>query len=161
MNFEIIGQRIRERRKILHLTQKQLAEKIGKTESSMQKYEAGKVEIPFSVLENIADVLNVEILELMDNHTQFSIDNNLDIERDDYLVALGYQCGCFSDECFEIKYNGYSYRIPTKDYLDLLMDIDYNTHYTIDRLLKKNIDDRQICDDYKPIIKHPLGFKLI
>lgn len=156
MDFKIIGQYIRERRKSLHLTQKQLAEKIGKTESSMQKYEAGKVEIPFSVLENIADVLDMEILDLMDDFTRLSMENNLDTERDDYLVALGYHTSYVSENYFDIKYNGYSYRISTIDYLEVLNDIDHNTHYAIDRLLEKNIDSRHECNNYEPIIKHPL-----
>ena len=42
-------------RKKANLTQKELARKIGKSESTIQKYEAGKVEIPLSVLETMSD----------------------------------------------------------------------------------------------------------
>lgn len=63
---KIIGYYIQKQRKSMRLTQKQLGQLIGKTESSIQKYESGKTEIPRSVLEKIASVLGVHILELLD-----------------------------------------------------------------------------------------------
>lgn len=155
MDFEIIGQKIKKRRKFVHLTQKQLAEKIGKTESSIQKYEAGKVEIPFNVLEDIAASLDAEIIDLIDDFTYLEMENNIDWERDNYLVSLGYQTDSYdSCEFYTIKYNGYSYKIPSIEYLELLSDIDHHTHYAIDRILEKNAATKQICNEYTPIIKH-------
>lgn len=61
-----IGFKIKELRTQKKITQKQLGKLIGKTESSIQKYECGSVEVPLSVLEKIANVLDVSILTLMD-----------------------------------------------------------------------------------------------
>jgi transcriptional regulator with XRE-family HTH domain len=56
--FEMsIGDRIREKRKELKFTQKELAEKIGKTESTIQKYETNVVEPSFSVLHKLSQAL--------------------------------------------------------------------------------------------------------
>lgn len=62
-----IGTRIRELRRKARLTQKELGEKIGRTESSIRKYEKGLVEIPLSVLKDIASVLSVSINEILGN----------------------------------------------------------------------------------------------
>lgn len=63
---KFIGYKIKETRKSKGLTQNELGELIGKTESSVQKYENGITEVPLSVLEKIADALDVSILVLMD-----------------------------------------------------------------------------------------------
>lgn len=55
-----LGLKIKEIRKSKKMTQQQLADLIYKTESSIRKYEKGLVEIPRSVLLQIADVLGVE-----------------------------------------------------------------------------------------------------
>ncbi|MFR6224483.1 MAG: helix-turn-helix domain-containing protein, partial [Lactococcus lactis] len=65
MDFVQIGKRIKWTRKRVGITQKELANKIGRTESSVQKYENGKVEIPISVLEDIAKELGVSADEFL------------------------------------------------------------------------------------------------
>lgn len=66
-NNNIVGNKIRYFRNKKGITQKALAKLIGKTESSIQKYECGSTEVPFSVLEKIADALDIEILFLLDD----------------------------------------------------------------------------------------------
>lgn len=56
-----IGENIKKYRNLLGLTQKELGEKIGKTTSSVRKYEADQTEIPRSVLNKISDVLDIHI----------------------------------------------------------------------------------------------------
>lgn len=58
-----IGKRIKQYRKG-KMTQRELADKIGKTESSIRKYENGLVTIPLNVIEAIATALNVHPYEL-------------------------------------------------------------------------------------------------
>lgn len=77
---KFIGGKIKYFRNERGLTQKALANLIGKTESSIQKYECGSTEVPFSVLEKIADALNVPINELLDigniiEHSQNILDD--------------------------------------------------------------------------------------
>lgn len=58
---EVIGKNIRKYRKNNKLTQSELAKKIGRTESSIRKYEKGIVKIPMSLLEKIAEEFGVEL----------------------------------------------------------------------------------------------------
>lgn len=57
MNWVAIGRKIKNQRKQCRLTQAELAKKIGKTESSIRKYEKGLVAIPTDVIEKIAETL--------------------------------------------------------------------------------------------------------
>lgn len=54
-----IGSNIQLARKFLNMTQKELADKINKTESSIKKYETGITNVPLNVLETISDVFNI------------------------------------------------------------------------------------------------------
>ncbi len=64
MNNQEIGKLIKQSRKG-KMTQQELAEKIGKTESSIRKYEKGIVTIPLDVLEQIASALGTTAFALM------------------------------------------------------------------------------------------------
>ena len=65
MDNKTTGSKIKQARKRKGLTQKELAESINRTESSIRKYEKGLVEIPNSILEQIAVVLDVNVSDLM------------------------------------------------------------------------------------------------
>ena len=56
-----IGKNIFECRKQRGLTQEQLAHKLGKSVNSVQRYESGAVDIPVSILAEIAAALDVSI----------------------------------------------------------------------------------------------------
>jgi len=64
-NYKNIGALIKIYRKEKKFTQQQLADLIGKTESSIRKYEKGLIEIPNSVLMQLADALDVPIARLL------------------------------------------------------------------------------------------------
>lgn len=61
LDWKIIGTRIKNAREKMKLTQTDLASKIGKTESSVRKYETGLTEIPLSVLSKISDALGIKL----------------------------------------------------------------------------------------------------
>lgn len=65
MDKALVGRNIKQARKKRHLKQKELAEIIGYTESSISKYEQGLTEIPNSVIELIAKALQVSPLQLL------------------------------------------------------------------------------------------------
>jgi len=65
-NLEI-GKEIKQYRKKAKMTQQQLADSIGKTESSIRKYEKGLVSIPLETLQKIATALGVDTLKLLVN----------------------------------------------------------------------------------------------
>lgn len=58
--MDVIGREIRRLREEQGITQNDLGEAIGRSESSIAKYEQGKVEIPVNVLNRIEEVLEVE-----------------------------------------------------------------------------------------------------
>lgn len=62
---QIVGFNIKQVRKSKKITQSQLAEQIGKHESSIRKYEKGLTDIPNEVIIKIADVLEVPPAELL------------------------------------------------------------------------------------------------
>ena len=66
MNYKEIGKKIKQKRKALNLTQSALAEKVGLTESSISRYEAGKIAtMPTSTVNRICDVLRIAPAELL------------------------------------------------------------------------------------------------
>lgn len=57
---------IRKRRIELHMTQSELAERVGYTDrSSVAKIEAGSVDLPLSMVKKIAAALNIEPIKLL------------------------------------------------------------------------------------------------
>lgn len=65
MDTRDIGEMIKSIRKSKGITQQQLADKIGKTESSIRKYEKGLVQIPINVMNDIATALEVPVQDLL------------------------------------------------------------------------------------------------
>ena len=60
-----IGQRIRKFRKDKGLNQSELAEKIGKSLRTVQKYEKGEIEVAVSVISDIAAVLGISSSDIL------------------------------------------------------------------------------------------------
>ena len=65
MNYEEIGKRIREYRKLKKLSQEQLAEKINISTTHMSHIETGSTKLSLQVLVDIAKVLNVNTDDLI------------------------------------------------------------------------------------------------
>ena len=66
LNYKEIGLKIKQKRKSLSLTQLELAERVGLTESSISRYESGKIAtMPTSTVNKICRVLNIEPSELL------------------------------------------------------------------------------------------------
>ncbi len=66
LNYVLIGKRIKDRRKELDMTQKQLGKLVKLTEGSVSKYESGQVEsAPTSKFNEFADALKVDISWLL------------------------------------------------------------------------------------------------
>ena len=99
LNYKEIGAKIRQKRKALNLTQFQLAEKVELTESSISRYESGKIAtMPTSTVNKICKVLKIEPAELLGitPETSFEYDlkeilkevDNLPIEAKKELLSL-------------------------------------------------------------------------
>lgn len=96
MDYKAVGEAIKELRKKLGLTQKELAEKIGRTESSVAKYERGLVEIPNSVLQDIAKQLQIDLsvlLRSLDNRRPAPFLSALDL-----LDSIGYHVSVYEED---------------------------------------------------------------
>lgn len=66
LNYTEIGAKIKQKRKSLNMTQFELADKVGLTESSISRYERGKIAtMPTSTVNKICRVLNIEPAELL------------------------------------------------------------------------------------------------
>ena len=93
LNDNKIGMNIKKYRKG-KFTQQELADKIGKTESSIRKYEKGLVTIPLDVLNRIATALEVEVSDLM-GISDYLKDAEQAVPETtsfrDYLCVLGYE----------------------------------------------------------------------
>lgn len=74
--YEKFGKRLRELRKDMNLTQTQLADEVGLSQSAIYHYEKGNRKIPMSVLEKLADFFKMSISELV----ELEIDNTKDVD---------------------------------------------------------------------------------
>ena len=82
MNYEKIGLFIKEKRKELNLTQKELASKLSITDKAISKWERGLGFPDVSLLEDLSTTLNISILELIKGE---SIDDDIKIETENYI----------------------------------------------------------------------------
>lgn len=64
LDLKELGQAIKNLREINRLTQKELAQKLGKSESLIQKYEYGKTEPPLSVLIEMTNIFKISFFML-------------------------------------------------------------------------------------------------
>lgn len=66
MNYKEIGKKLKARRKSLNLTQSALAEMVDLTESSISRYEAGRIStMPTSTIKRLCEALHIEPSELL------------------------------------------------------------------------------------------------
>lgn len=65
MDYEKIGKFIQTKRKELNLTQEELANKLSITDRAVSKWERSKGCPDISILENLATILNVSVLEIL------------------------------------------------------------------------------------------------
>ena len=87
LNYKEIGLRIKNKRKALSLTQLELADKVGLTESSISRYESGKIAtMPTSTVNKICSVLNLEPAELLG----ITPENAFEFDLKDVLNEIDY-----------------------------------------------------------------------
>lgn len=105
LNYTDIGNRIKSKRKELHLTQKELGQKVGLSESSVSKYESGKVEEATTAkLNEFALALGVDIswlLGISENTNDYSIPEQFD-KPNDARTYIKRHYRIFASEGFDV-----------------------------------------------------------
>lgn len=95
LDYVMIGNRIKSRRKDLDLTQKQLGKIVNLSEGSISKYESGKIEdVTTTKLNKFAEALNVDITWLLGvelNRTSPEKHSPFGTRKDDRLIELWRQ----------------------------------------------------------------------
>lgn len=130
MNDTDIGKRIKQCRKG-KMTQQELASKIGRTESSIRKYEKGLVTIPLDVLDDIASALGVTSFDLMGFEYWDQKNPNLANEVaeligfEKYLESIGYSVEEIPEGNSEEGVIAVSYIISGNDISVTLSDTEY------------------------------------
>jgi transcriptional regulator with XRE-family HTH domain len=151
----IYGEKIRAFRMAKGITQKQLGEAIGRTESSIAKYEQGKVEMPMSILEHLASVLSVDVLDIAEfrqsieeanTEKRFTlrIDRNL-FNRISASAKMNRRSIAKEIECaIEVYTAAKGGRMTTYDISDVLPHIDSaRLEYHAGMAKDRNAKDRQ------------------
>lgn len=121
LNYIEIGRKIKRKRKSLNLTQLELAEQVGITESSISKYESGKIStMPTSTVNKICHALRIKPSELLGLTTNNSFEYDLkEILNMTSELPLDIQADILEQLKSQIKlywrlYNGKENRISTK-----------------------------------------------
>ena len=73
-NNKKVGERIRQKRKALGLSQEELAERMHVTAALISNYENGKVDIKSSVMRELANILGSSVAYLMDGDPEIDAD---------------------------------------------------------------------------------------
>ncbi|MDS0526085.1 helix-turn-helix domain-containing protein [Clostridium sp. SHJSY1] len=159
MNKETIGDRIKKKRKNKKITQNQLANILNKSLSSVQKYESGDVEVPKSILEEIAIALDTTIFYLL-GYDEAQLDEELKEMFDEYLAIQNEdpesrlfreqlkQIGCYyeSPSCsnenitnsyYILKYNNKVFEVPTYEFENLRNSFNSYITFMLQQLIKK------------------------
>ena len=165
MNKETTGYRIKEKRKNKKITQKQLSKILKKSESSIQKYESGEVEIPHSVVEEIASVLDTTVPYLLgyeDGQKQLDESrlfkeqlklinchiNQLNCPKEDDPEVIScssineperYCSNCDIEEsCYLLTFNNVTVQVPIYEYENLRKNFKSYIQFMLLELIKKH-----------------------
>lgn len=143
MDDNKIGMNIKKYRKE-RFTQQELADKIGKTESSIRKYEKGLVTIPLDVLNKIAETLEIKVADLM-GISDYIDDVEQSIHKTtsfrDYLNVLGYEVheSPYDNNKLEVIINESDQKIYIND--EEMGTLESTTKENIDLRINKYLND--------------------
>ena len=70
--YKIVGRNIRKFREMRNYSLQLLAEKIGVTKKTIQRYEIGEIKIDMDRLGDLANALDIKVSELMRGTEQFN-----------------------------------------------------------------------------------------
>lgn len=138
-----IGDNIKKYRKLAHITQVQLAQKVNKSESTIRKYEANNVKPDFTVLDDIASVLGCSLIDLVTD-TDTSINSkSKEISEffnfNQYIKTLGYGIdGDESEGYLVIKAPDGTYEITEKNIEELTTTTNAFVLFKLQEIIKNS-----------------------
>ena len=135
---EKIGANIKKFRKEQRYTQKELGKLIGKTESSIQKYESGATEAPRSVLESIASALGLHLLDLLDDASAIDWFAKRDESAISFLNSIGCHIEFYRTDNVSLVHDGVHYIVPTDKFLCFIETLEVKTLDLIGDLVKES-----------------------
>ncbi len=143
MDYKEIGLRIKKYRRELKMTQQQLADEIGRAESSVRKYEKGEVEIPISVLNTIASSLKITLNELMGWSKEYTLEEEikekLNFDLFDYVNELKEKLD--EDDFLSLDFNPTEYYLIADELIRFIIDniSDFDFIFNIQENIFNNI----------------------
>ncbi|AWK50474.1 hypothetical protein DIC82_05255 [Clostridium beijerinckii] len=154
MAYSYFSENLKRVRKQKKLTQAALGKIIGKSESTIRKYEAGNVDAPFTTICDISEKLNIPMMDLTEKHynseEEVTIDRINTIEYEAFMT-VDNNCNDFKHyvhylvqtRAFKKEFNINYKELSKIEQRDLKRDI-YNSIQLI--CSKKN--DISIFDDF-------------
>lgn len=137
-----IGERIKQRRTNLRMTQKELGKLLNVTQQMIGQWESSGNNIKLSTLGKIADALDCHVLDLLDDYSAIEYYENIDQSMQKYYESIGYEFKLIDEDNVIISHNGYGYKICFKAYEDIRLDLEDKAEEIIDKVMKDNIDTK-------------------
>ncbi len=139
----LVGKRITECRKRAGITQTELAEKLGKSLRTVQKYESGEIDMPLSILNTISETIKVPLNYLMGYDS-----SHIKLETLSDVLAYMFELDRKKELKFDIEIN----KSDNKDWkCSLVFDgKDVNAEYNADLCLVMETfrDNREALETY-------------
>lgn len=143
-----IGRRIQHVRKEKGLTQTELGKIVGKSESTIRKYEAGAVEPSFKVLNDICKELKIEMSYFLsiEDIAPGPVKNKEEATRRDIISIMGKISGMLSSEVYsnkeienEVKNLFYLYK--KRSSLDMLKELIVSEGYDVENINNEALNE--------------------
>lgn len=150
MNYDII----KKARKKSKITQAQLAEKLGINRATLSKYETGQIPITVEQMERIANILNINIFELLSEASEgkkyLSLSSELSLY--DFFKYIGfefifdYDAGDGKERCLCIDHHKKKlFLVPADDAYNIFSSVQDFSAFYITKVLStaKEIEDTE------------------
>lgn len=151
MKYSVLSQNLKKFRKKANLTQKELGEKIYKSEILIRKYEGGNVNIPLLTLFDISTALDISFLELLgSDYDKYYHDNNLSEET---IKNIGINITQRStktkhgslDRLKEILSHSEDYKKNSDSWREAILKIETDPRYLLDSILNYLKNTEKYC----------------
>lgn len=128
-DYSVIGRRIKSFRKKKGLSQQDLANILGKSLRTIQKYESGEIEVSIGLMYDLASVFNVPITELLGINPESSAASKSspeEVKRDRFIRIAEQRTQKVLDSLYQLRKcsDTDSYRYSEKDVEKILGSIE-------------------------------------